>query len=1217
MKTNLKTRLFCILLTALMVVGMLPLFILPAAAEDEEAPAIDYTKVVYSSPEERIAAMEKVADNGAYSLYCDAKLGVVAYRKNATGEILFTNPWDMGTSEALTYEEVRYELMSQIRLTYTSNQNSTQETVLTSFFDAALKDQISIKPIRNGVRVEYAIGEVSSRILLPRQIEASKFEALLKEFAENAGKGSWPYKQFSGYYRKYTSENEAHAAAFPVLKKKTMEIYVFDTSASEAQMREIEEYVKQYLPNYSFEEMDNDHDETEYVESSVTPPVFKLALEYTLNGDGLSVTLPANGLRYDESAYRITELKILPYMGASLRTNEGYSFIPDGSGTLYSLGTPIVDRAVRVYGKDFALYDFGKIAGRRGETMRMPVFGQVETDEATGISRGFFAVIEEGDTLASIEPSHSSEMQHAAVQASFITRQNDLSASNWKVYACRRYTGDYKLRYTILSDDTLAQNAGLTSYYECTWMGMACAYRDYLDAKDNGFERLTSDDVKDSIPLYIETFGCMDTIKKVMSMPVTVSVALTSFEDVAEMYDYLAGNGVTNVNFRLKGYANGGLYADTPYKLKWESAVGGKSGFKKLTKYAEEKDFGVYPDFDFVYTSRGRGGNDVRMKKDASRTIDNRYTTRRVYSATQQAMVSYYQMVLSPAMYSRFYEKLEKKYAKYKNASGISLGMLGNELNSDFDENKTVLREEAKTYVQETLAYFKDKNYNVMIEGGNAYTFALADHILGVPTDSSRYNSEYASIPFMGVVLHGYVEFTGSAFNMEGDLKYAMLKAMENGASAYFVLSAANTELLKEDELLSQNYSVRYDIWQSRLVDLYTELNAVLFDVQTKLIVGHEFLSESSRIPDADELLLDIADEARAQAQAIAEKIEQDRLDALRELRKAADTVADAKGSIDAAKKEVNNLIALMNGQRVAKIEVATSRYLYRAWQKCLDDLAAGVDVTNDAEKLAEQLQMYVINPHTNAQNYRTRAAETLTNAKAAYDYLVSVNADATLVADARNSLSNAITAYVDFIKAYRARTDLTLADTDRDAYIDTPDAAVETLNAAITAVGDDTVVADADLADFFRSDDAVRNAELDALYEGKLGVENLYGAYIRLLVIDGLYVEATPETSYINVPALEEKSRTTGSTGEAAPVEPPAEPETPTDVEEDEDAVIPDPPKSKYAVDNKVIAITYGDSAAAPFKTLLLNFNDYAVQTTYRGVAYSISGYGYAVVYY
>ena len=87
---------------------------------------------------------------------------------------------------------------------------------------------------------------------------------------------------------------------------------------------------------------------------------------------------------------------------------------------------------------------------------------------------------------------------------------------------------------------------------------------------------------------------------------------------------------------------------------------------------------------------------------------------------------------------------------------------------------------------------------------------------------------------------------------MAGDIRYEILKCIENGASMYFILSYDNTEILKEDEMLSKYYSIRYDIWKDDVVSLYTELNEVLAPLQTKLITDHEFLI-GERIPDTDE----------------------------------------------------------------------------------------------------------------------------------------------------------------------------------------------------------------------------------------------------------------------------------------------------------------------------------------------------------------------------
>lgn len=1224
MRNNkLLMRLLCAFLSVLMLLCVVPAFTVGAAEETvagdtstEETPGteggdesyggsgsletadkdFDFSKVDYGSAENRLKYMTEFYNDGKYALYCDVDLAVVAYKKLATGEILFTNPWDL-TKEVSNVETVRNNLMSQLTLTYVDSQGVSK--TLTSYADAVLKGQMSVRAIKNGVRVEYSMGNPSARTLVPMRIEATAFkEKILDPMAENmpGGTDNRDYLVFKAYFshKRYVEESnqakkDAVALAYPVCAKKNIDIYVMNqANISTKELRKLEAWILAYCPNYTFEEMDNDYELVEYEEEAVSPPVFRMALEYTIDANGLSVSLPANGLRYDETAYRVTDLTILPFMGANYKGNvkyddpsvtySGYSFIPDGSGTLYALDTA-VNTAARVYGEDYALLN--KVSGLHNETLRMPVYGQVSTMTQNGksVSQGYLAIIEEGESLATIAPSHTN-MQYSTVIPSFTTRQFDTSKSGWQVYAYRRFTEDYRLRYIILSDDAKAAEANLDKYYECSWMGMACAYRDYLDAANEGFNRLSATDVEDSIPLYIETFGCVDTIEKVMSIPVTISVALTSFEDIKTMYDYLAGEGVKNVNFKLSGYANGGLYSEVPYKLKWEKSVGGKSGFKDLIKQAEELGFGVYPDFDFVYTKSSDAGSKVNMKKHAARTIDNRYTSKRVYSATQQSLVSYFQMVMSPALYSRFYEKLEAKYGKY-GAAGISLSTFGSALNSDFDEEKTTLREEAKSYTIEALQYFQDKNYDVMVDGGNAFTWAYVDHILRVPLDSSRYTNELYAVPFMGVVLHGYVQFAGTPLNMEGNLKYAMLKAMENGAGIYFILSYANTELLKEDVLLSQNYSVRYDIWQKRLVEIYEELNAVLADVQTKLIIDHEFL-DASRVPDQDELLQDIIDEAEKQQAAIESKIQREK--------NATTAISQAALKMSSFKVDFERMYALLNAQRFAVAGADTA--LITAWKAAITE-AAGAEgnlSTATVVALTKLLSANVAEPYAKLEQLLTDAEALIATAKGNYLYLLSADTDADVLEAATAQLNGLIDNYFSILQAYHG-SNRTYKD------LDAAKAQFIADSKLTTAIDLRTLVV------YDRHDVTVPVEELDAFLFGdaayaNASVNTVFDAYVALLGRD---------IKNIDLKALAKALK------DANKVVVDSAPEPNTGVVTPNGTV--GTGSSKYTIDNSVVLVTYGDDMNTPYKSLILNFNDYAVQVTVDGVTYTVAGYEYIIL--
>ncbi|MBQ7383838.1 MAG: hypothetical protein IJV72_03500, partial [Clostridia bacterium] len=482
-------------------------------------------------------------------------------------------------------------------------------------------------------------------------------------------------------------------------------------------------------------------------------------------------------------------------------------------------------------------------------------------------------------------------------------------------------------------------------------------------------------------------------------------VALTSFEDVQTMYNELSAEGVDNINFILTGYTKGGLSsAKAPYHLKWDSAVGGKSGFEELLTFAKEKDIGIYPDFDFAFVSNNTMFDGLTLKSHAVKTIDNRYTSKRVYSATKQTYVSYFELAISPAYFSRFYTKLTENYLDYE-PIGIAVSTLGSYLNSDFDEDEPYNREDSKGFTIEAFEYL-DENYNsVMTAGGNAYTWKYVDHITDVALDSSRFSQAAAAIPFLGMVLHGYVQFAGTPINMEGNIDYAMLKAIENGASLNFILSYTNTDILKESVTLSQYYSVRYDIWFDDVVSIYNELNSLMKDLQTSVIVDHQFIN-GERVPDDDELLAD----ARAELEATIEleesiaaaKTEAERKKLLEARIGIKDAITDdstgALAYIKTTLEDGNDLLGQTVTEEITAVNTAKSEYdaAVSAYESAAEADKADKKTDMEAKKAAYEeklvkLQEKVLSMYFRANTVATsakKAADAYAKAEGYLQYL-------------------------------------------------------------------------------------------------------------------------------------------------------------------------------------------------------------------------------------
>lgn len=938
-----KFRIISALLAVLMLVGSLT--VLPVSAADDEEKTyigkdgvekdiINYVTKEFKTPEEKLATMDvMIEDLNGYKMYADFYSGEIAWTNLATGQTMFTNPYNVAASNGS--ESTKKQLMSQIIIKYTDND---QEKYFYSYEEAALRKQIKVKSIKNGVRVEYTIGREETRKLVPRMIEKSKLENLILANIED----SWAYKKVEAFYTlKDPSQEESERAVmelhatFPITKK--MAVYVFDPTATENDLNTIEGYIKEWCPLFTYETLDEVHAETEYEGADRAPALFRLAIEYTIDEWGVSWRVPFNGLRFDESEYQLTNIQVLPYMGAGASPNTGYTMIPDGSGaTIYFEDVASMSSTTltgKLYGMDFAYHN---VSGAHFETMRMPVYGLVEnitdtrtreveyvvteatTDPATGVTteavmgtkseeyeytedRGFLAIIEEGDALAEVSSIHGGQLHmFHSVTTIVVPRPKDSynlrdaisvgSNATWTVVSDRKYVGNYKVRVIMLTDPAIAEANKLENTYEASYNGMAKALGDYWESK-GVLTRLTDADVKTDVPLYIESFGTLETYEKIMSIPVYVMTPLTTFEDIKTMYNDLSAKGITNINFRLTGFANGGMWSEIPGKLEWEKAVGGSEGFEDLVSYSKEKGFGVYPDFDFAYTDLNMLFDSLNLKKHAIKTIDDRYTSRRYYSATYQAFESYGELAISPAYYSYFYDKLNAEYQEYA-PTGISVATLASDLNSDFDEDEPYNREDNKEFTVDMLKQISEDYESVMADGGNAYALPYVDHLLNVPLDSSRFLKASRSIPFMGMVLHGRVQFAGTPINMAGDIGYDFLKAIENGASLYFTLSYQNTEKLKDSMQFSQYYSVRYDIWFDELVERYNALNEVTKDLQTKLIVDHEFLI-GERVPDADEIE---ADKLAAEAEAAEQKAKEEE-----EARKAALEEARAKRKAEEA----------------------------------------------------------------------------------------------------------------------------------------------------------------------------------------------------------------------------------------------------------------------------------------------------------------------------
>jgi len=961
-----------------------------------------------------------------YTLYVNRYNGCIYYVNNVTGEILTSNPYNpaigytQGSTLGQASPDVRKKLMSQIIIEFFETANSTIRQSYDSTTWAASYGQLSVTPIPNGLRVNYTLGDTTTRFLLPGQMTAAKFEerlfkpmveyvnqmmetyvrefepdaqfdffangetvtCLIKERDKKTGKEVFVLKtidiyvdgclsnqairdyfsSMSNYVSKYYDDGPRASAEERAIRKSLDKVngdvqtfvnsytvlnpqssgvsedtlkswyerypiiaegvaVYYSKAKSVTEQRRFSTTVRTYVPEYTFNELYEDEEEVGFKATIPQKPVFRCALEYSFNSDGsLSVRLPANSINFDENVYTLQTITPLPYFGAGDLTEEGYVFVPDGSGAIVefedfynSSEKQSITLTMGTYGKD---YCYSNITGAHKEQVVMPVYGVVSKQSSTAVTEkisgksqvdaGYFAILEEGASLANLFVSFGGVTNRwGTAYASFTPYPSDeydlsdtISVGNMGAYTIvseSKYTGSYITRYVMLSDVQTAVLAG-AEFTEASYTGMATYYREYL--KDSGVLTKLEQTNKD-LPLYIEALGSMEKLEKILTFPVMVDIPLTTFDNVIAMYDELADaknklldkateydalaeaeeddltikekyeatakryrelaeqvSNITNINFKLTGFANGGMYFTYPVKVDWENTVGGRAGFESLLVAAKDRTkdgavFGVYPEFDFMYINYTDLFDGISNKGNVSRMVDNRYASKKVYNSVTREYESFFTMIITPDALDRLYDIFIGKFSGY-DVDGISVSTLGSDLNSNFDEDAPVNRDEAQGYVCDLLDRIS-ADYSVMLSKGNIYSVKYADHILDMCIDSSHYAYSSYYVPFVGMILHSYVNYTGGAINYSGSSEYDLLHSIENGASLYYILCYQNSEFMKDDEDLSKYYGVNYDTWFDSIVESYSVLNDTVGALQSYEIVAHTTLL-AERVIDAKEL---------------------------------------------------------------------------------------------------------------------------------------------------------------------------------------------------------------------------------------------------------------------------------------------------------------------------------------------------------------------------
>ena len=455
---------------------------------------------------------------------------------------------------------------------------------------------------------------------------------------------------------------------------------------------------------------------------------FVIPLQLTLDKGYLQATVLYDEIE-ERGEARISEIDVLPYLCMGADTDEGYLFIPDGSGALIDFKDNIrntEEYRKRVYGDDLSVNLLLKDKAA-DQGIHLPVFGVKKNAGA------LLAVIAAGDANSSVYAfSNAKQSPYSNVGCSFIYHQNDLTGIRTKesntrtfaVYSEATPSVDPVVRYYVLRDK------------DANYSGMARTYRQYL--KDNN---TLSGKATAMRAFTLDFYGSTTVSASVFGISFDKLLVTTTMADVQDLYQSLADQGTDAVDLVLYGFEKGGYHRRYQTKATIDRRVGGQKGLTALLSAAKKAN--------------------VYLAYNPMQDYDERFSLfkqNRYVKALNDVVVSRKPSLLSTGDWD--YDKGSYKYVKtnrvantikglaasaqaYKDV-GVLYEYVGRQLYSDFTDKAYTDRQT----MADTLAAAVGKTkVSSAADGANAYLLGKASLLTNVPTTAGNNRIISRSVP--------------------------------------------------------------------------------------------------------------------------------------------------------------------------------------------------------------------------------------------------------------------------------------------------------------------------------------------------------------------------------------------------------------------------------------------------------------------------------------
>ncbi|WP_096155660.1 DUF5696 domain-containing protein [Bacillus sp. FJAT-45066] len=529
-------------------------------------------------------------------------------------------------------------------------------------------------------------------------------------------------------------------------------------------------------------------------------------LQVTLEEDSIVVYVPEEKLTEDGKV-KLVSMRLYPFLGAvESKTIDGYMFIPDGSGALMRFGERTSANSpyqAFVYGKDEG---YSQVVSDPNndisppEKISMPVFGLVHGAK----QHGLFTIIESGSfnsELVAYPAGVSTDFNWIYSEYHYryqYFQPTSRSMSGYRTYQNERNQFDIQQRIAFLADE------------DADYVGMAKYYQDYLVESGKLAKNEDRADVR------LEFLG--GEVKKGLIWDTIVE--MTSINDLPTYIDKLQQQNVDKMNVVYRGWSKGGLTGTLPKKFPIEKKLGSTSDFEDAINTLEGKeiDLSFYTD----YTKAFRGASGYSGSTDVARKINGETMQFKRYDR------DYY--LLSPSVSLEMAQNDMKEYEKL-GISNIAIDLTASMLFSDFNSRRTTNRSDNVTVYTEMHQLLSEELGPLSLYKPNDYLWSETGRYYDIPMYSSNYSFVTDTVPFLQIVLKGYVPYYAPFSNFHFNRDEEVLRMIEYGANPSFYLTTEPSHLLMNTPSRDL-YTSQFSVWESEIVRQYELVQESLGQVE-------------------------------------------------------------------------------------------------------------------------------------------------------------------------------------------------------------------------------------------------------------------------------------------------------------------------------------------------------------------------------------------------